>query len=143
MKGHAKESPRCPRRCRRRGAVLVEFALVGTLFFMLCLTAVEFARFSMIHHLVDNGAYEAARAGIVPGATAADVQNTALDYLAHGFVNGTTVVVNPAVIDEDTPEVTVTVSVPFNENSWGVPQYFTGVTVTATATLRAERFRGN
>ncbi|MCA9187412.1 MAG: pilus assembly protein [Pirellulaceae bacterium] len=135
-------SARANRRAKHRGAVTVEFALVIGLFFMFLIASIEFARFNIVRHVVDNAAYEAARKAIVPGATAGDATDTANAYLATIGTQGATVIVDPDPIEDVTEEVSVTVNVPMDQNTWVVPIFTGGATVSATSTLRCERYRG-
>jgi Flp pilus assembly protein TadG len=56
----------------RDGVAVVEFALTAPIFFLFVLAAFEFGWMNVLRHTADNAAYEAARAAMVPGATAAD-----------------------------------------------------------------------
>ena len=55
--------PRTP--ARRRGATLVEFALVMPVFLMFLFGILEYARYLMMHQLLHNAARDAARWGVV------------------------------------------------------------------------------
>jgi hypothetical protein len=48
--------------------------------------------------------------------------------------------VTPSVINKDTSEVTVDISVPVNSNSWVFPTFFANRTITGSMTLKRERF---
>lgn len=122
----------------RRGATLVEFALVIPIVFLLFFAAVEFSRVAMIRHTVDNAVYEAARVAIVPGSTALDAQNEARRVLSSVDVNLPSIVVTPSRIERTTPEVSVRVTVPLNANSFVPPQFFAGRSITRELTLRRE-----
>lgn len=122
----------------RRGATLVEFALVVPIVFLLFFAAVEFSRVAMIRHTVDNAVYEAARVAIVPGSTALDAQNEARRVLSSVDVNLPSIVVTPSRIERTTPEVSVRVTVPLNANSFVPPQFFAGRSITRELTLRRE-----
>jgi Flp pilus assembly protein TadG len=116
----------------------VEFALTVPLLFFLFFSALEFARANMIRHSVQTASYEGARRGIFPGASAQDVRDGANLVLAAVAAVNATVTVNPTVIDNDTPDVTVTVSVPLDDNGWVVPKFFAGRELTSTTTLTRE-----
>lgn len=128
-----------PHRTNRRGATLVEFAIVAPVFFLVVFAMFEFSRLNVIRHTADNAAYEAARAAIVPGATATDATNEADRILRVVGARGVTVTINPPVIDRSTDSVTVEVSVPMRQNALVAPR-FTGASVMRSkATLRTER----
>lgn len=129
------------RRPTRRGAVTVEMALLISVAFMLFMAAIEMARVQLLVHAAANAAYEAARVGIVPGADATIVRSTATSYLNIYRASSPVITVTPGAIDDTTEEVRVDVSIPLNGNSWVIPRFGAGRSVTGTATLRAERFR--
>ena len=94
----------------------------------------------MIRQTVENAVYEGCRRGIVAGATAADCRTSAQAVLNTISVSGATINVSPAVITQDTPQVTVSVAIPVNSNSWVAPLFFNGKTISNSMTLRRERF---
>ncbi|SIO31575.1 TadE-like protein [Singulisphaera sp. GP187] len=69
---------------RRRGAVLVEAAIILPIFLMILIGIFEYSRFVMVRNLVDNAAREGARYAIVHAydKTTADVQAYVLKKLA-------------------------------------------------------------
>jgi len=123
---------------RRKGTTVSEFALVAPLVFFITFSCFEFARLNMIRNSAENAAYEGARAGIVPGATADDCKTAASAVVNHVLAYGETVTVEPAEISPDTESVTVTIEIPFDENSWVLPVFFPNKTITATRTLRRD-----
>jgi Flp pilus assembly protein TadG len=126
-------------RCRnRRGAALVEFALTSGLLFFIVLSAIEFMRVNTIVNTSENAAYEGARTAIVPGATAADAIAAAQEMLDVIGTRSAVVTVEPATIQTDTSEITVTVQVPLNANSFIAPKFFLGKTLTKACTLSRE-----
>ncbi|MEQ8850000.1 TadE family protein [Botrimarina sp.] len=127
------------RRPVRRGATAVEFAIVAPVFFMVLLAMFEFTRLNVLRHTADNAAYEAARAAMVPGATADDARDAANLLLRVAGARGATVDPTPAVITTDTEEVSVAISVPLDQNGWVVPKFTRGRTLTSRSTLRTER----
>jgi Flp pilus assembly protein TadG len=119
----------------RSGAAAVEFALTAPILFMLLFTAIELGRMNMIRQTANNAAYEAARKCVVPGATVADGEAAGLAILQSIGVQGATVDVQPDPIDNDTPQVTATVTVPFNNNVWSSPVLSKNKSVTATCQM--------
>lgn len=84
------------RACRRRGAAMVETALVVMPLFLLLFAVLEFGRFTMIRHLMANAAREGARMAVVntdinntsENKTTQDIQNRVKQALAgHRLVN--------------------------------------------------------
>jgi Flp pilus assembly protein TadG len=126
------------RHSARQGAVAVEFALTSGLLFLIVFIAIEFMRVNSIVNSAENAAYEGARAGIVPGAVADDVTTAANAIVKAIGVRNATVSLQPTVINDHTPEVTVTVAVPLDDNSFIAPRFFLGDTLTKTCTLSRE-----
>jgi Flp pilus assembly protein TadG len=122
----------------RRGATVVEMAICAPVLFALVFGAVEFAQVNMIRNSAANAAYEGARAGVTPGATATSAANTARDALTDVGIRGSAVTVTPSDLT-GAQTVTVTISVPLNQNFWTVPKFFGGATLTRSCTLQIER----
>src|SRR3954451_16031173 len=93
----------------RGGAVAVEFAITAPIFFVFLLAAFEFGWLNVIRHTADNAAYEAARAAMVPGATAADATAKANGMLQIVGARGARVSISPSTITNSTTEVNVTI----------------------------------
>lgn len=125
---------------KRRGALTVEFAMCFPLLLLLFFAAFEFSRANMLRQTAENAAYEGARRAIVPGATADDAKKFANKMLAIVGTNGASVDVDPKVIEEDTPEVTVTVTVPLNGNGFVAPLFLKGRKITSKMTLAREQY---
>ena len=125
---------------RRLGAVVVEFAICAPILFMFFFAALEFGRVNMIRQTIENATYEGSRRGIVPGATANDCRNAAQAVLNTVSTNNATVNVSPSVITANTTQVTVSISVPINDNSWVSPFFFKNKTLSNSMTMRRERF---
>lgn len=134
----ANKRSRRDRRHNRRGAVAVEMAVTLPLLFLVVLASVEFGRMNVIRHTVDNAAYEGARKAIVPGASAADADNEARRIMSIIGAQGVTVDITPAVIDIDTPEINVVVSVECSENGLLTPFFFAGKRLAGEVTMRRE-----
>ncbi len=124
----------------RTGAVVVEFAICAPLLFFIFFASLEFSRVNMIRQSVENAVYEGSRRGIVPGATADDCRASAQWVLDTVFIAGAEIDVSPSVIDDNTDDVTVSVTVPLNSNSWVAPLFFNNKMVNGSITLRRERF---
>ena len=120
----------------------MEFALTAGLLFLILFASIEFMRVNTIVNSAENAAYEGARAGIVPGAKANEVRAAARSMMSAIGVRGARIRVNPSTIEQDTPEITVTVEVPLDRNSFISPRYFLGDTLTKTCTLTREVYQG-
>ncbi len=132
-------STRRSRFAQRRGAITVEFALCLPVLLLIFFGAYEFCRANMLRHSADNAAYEGARRGIVPGATADEVRDSAQMVLDWVGAKGATIDVQPATITEETPEVTVTVEVPISANGFVAPMFMTG-SISSSFTLARELY---
>jgi len=103
-------SPRKPKlQSKRKGAAMVEMAVVLPIFFMVVLGIVEFGRAMMVGQLATNAAREGARLAILDGSTNTEVEDSIKDFLQ------TTVGVAPGDV---TVDITV-VAAPGNENDAG------------------------
>jgi len=123
----------------RRGATTVEFALTAPILFMLVLGAIEFSRANMLVHTTAIAATEAARASIIPGATAAECKAAGLAELQAVGISDATFLIDPPEIVDDTTQVTVSLSVPLNmKNGYLLPRIFMGKEVFKSVTLQRE-----
>ena len=104
----------------RRGAAVVEFALVAPLFIMLVFGILEYGRMVMVQQVLTNAAREGARAAVLDGATGDSVTGKVNTYLQGASVPNATVTItptNPSAAAMGDP-VTVTAQVTFGQVSW-------------------------
>jgi hypothetical protein len=146
--------PRClkiigvrPNRPRRRGAAMLEMAIVLPIFLMLVLGIIEMGRVMMIGQMATNGVREAARRAIVPGATHQRIIDTVNGYLAAAGVSETgrqVFLMNSAGQRVDLSQigsheaVTLRVRLPYSENTWGFTRIMGGKFLVAESTMRRE-----
>jgi Flp pilus assembly protein TadG len=123
----------------KRGAALVEFAMVMPILMMFFYGMIELSRVLLLQHTVDTASYEGARSAIVPGATSQDAVDCASKLLATSKLKSAKITVEPTVITEDTPVITVLVEVPIRENAWMTPFWFKKGSVKSEVTLITER----
>ena len=131
-------------RKRRRGAAVVEFAVVVPLFFLLVFAMFEFGRVIMVQQVLTNAAREGARRAILEDATPGEVETLIENYLARSSVPGASVSVtpNPLTGVAFSEPVTVTVTVPMDQVGWVASPWFTrGINLRATSVMRAERLQ--
>lgn len=126
----------------RRGASVVEFAVVAPVFFLLVFAMIEFGRMVMVHQLLIGAAREGARQAVVDGATTQKVEQTVRDYLTATSINGQEAVVtvspDPATANTGVP-VKVETAIAFAKVSWlPAPLYLQNVTLSAAAIMRHE-----
>lgn len=122
----------------RKGALTVELALTIGLAFFFFFAAFEFCRVAMIRHTVDNAIYEGARAGIIPGATATDVEREATRILRSLNLTNVDIDVTPRVLTNSTRDVTVQIQVPLDRNLYGPAKFFRGMSIESQLTMRRE-----
>lgn len=138
MLRHTRSSPSDRPADRRSGVTTVEFALTVPVAFMLCFASVEFARVNMIRNTLVNAAYTGARRAMVPGATASVTKAEAQKVLQQSGIKGGTVTLDPPVLTHTTQEVSVTVSVPLDRNTWVAPSFMKKNDYDRTCTLSRE-----
>ena len=123
----------------RRGAVLVEFAMVLPLIVIIAFAMIEISRLMLLQHTADTAAYEGARHAIVPGATPGEAVKAAKELIDANGLRDVIIAVTPDVIVEETPLVTVRVEVPVSQNSWIAFFSFVTHSVSSEVTLYCER----
>jgi Flp pilus assembly protein TadG len=124
---------------KRRGAVLVEFAMVLPLIVIIAFAMIELSRLMLLQHTADTAAYEGARHAIVPGATPGEAVKAAKDLIDANGLRDVIIEVTPDIIVEETPLVTVRVEVPVSQNSWIAFFSFVSRSVSSEVTLYCER----
>ncbi|HEY6564702.1 MAG TPA: TadE/TadG family type IV pilus assembly protein, partial [Pirellulaceae bacterium] len=142
--------PRGGIRHRRRGAAMLEFAIVAQVLFFTILACIEFTRVVMVQAIAEDAAYEAARHVVVPGATIAEAQSKATSLLNTLRVTASSIQVqayegtsSQTAINEDTTEVRVTVTIPVSNISLFTPRWVMGNrTIVKRSRLFTERYDG-
>jgi Flp pilus assembly protein TadG len=102
------------------------------------LGGLEFSRFMYARHSVEQAAYEAARVGIVPGKTPADVRAKVSQILNATGVRNATITVTPSTFDSSTATVSVSVRCSYADNSWLKPMFLDKTDLYAEITLDHE-----
>lgn len=122
----------------RRGAAVVEFAIIAPLFFLLVLGIIEFSRMLMVKEVLINAARGGAREAILAGATDTNVQTTITSYMSAAGISGFSWSVSP---DESTSPgsgtaMTITVTEPCATVSWtGFMNWFSGQSLSASVVM--------
>lgn len=125
----------------RRGAALVEFAIIAPVFFLLVLGIFEFGRGMMVQAMLASAAQQGARAGALTNAQTSDVTTAANQYLTPGGISGATITVTPSPPSSALPgqDVKVTVSVSYAHVSWlPSPAFLISKTLSSTAIVQRE-----
>jgi Flp pilus assembly protein TadG len=118
---------------RRRGAAAVEFAMVAPVALLMILGSIEFGRAMFVHMLAVNTARTACRQASLSSATNDSVTTSAEDLLSSlGISNAQVVILVDGEEGQDlstaapAQPVTVTVTIPYSENSWLPSPFFLG-----------------
>lgn len=123
------------RGCSRRGAALVEFAMVAPIFLLFVVGSIELGRAIVVQEALTNASREGARVGSLDGALTSDVTSVVDSYLSGMSISGATTDVTPT--DPGTSpagtQVTVSVSIAYASVSWVPSPWF-----LKNATLQAE-----
>ncbi len=122
----------------RRGIATVEFALTAPLLIVFVFGIIEFWQVTSIRNMASQAAYEAVREGMLNGATADEVEQTARNAMSIVGARGVQVQVDPPVLNEDVDELSVTVTVPMGQNGWIIPSFYKAATIDRTASMRRE-----
>jgi Flp pilus assembly protein TadG len=137
-------APSHSRRYRRRGAHLVEFALVAPLFFLFVLTLIDIGRGMMATSLLANAARAGCRTGVLPGKANSDIQTAVTQAFSGQGMSGTTVtvMVNGTVANASTANtkdlVTVSVTAPIANVTWMPGVWFVKGTLSGQYSLERE-----
>lgn len=138
---------------RRRGAALVEAAVVLPLFLLIVLGIIEFGRAMMVTQLITNGAREGARRSVLDGST-----NAIVEAHVKSFLSGAASVTDADITVEVTltPDVgntttgnevgdampgdmvNVVVSIPYDKVSYLAGGFLSGKMLSAKTSMRHE-----
>lgn len=124
----------------RNGALTVEVAICLPVLFMILFGCYELSKANLLHHAAENAAYEAARVGVVPGATAQKCRDHAGAILRSIGIRTFNVQVQPANINKSTPTVSVLVEVPLRDNTVLSPVFFGNTSFRGVCEMQREAF---
>ena len=106
-------SPNRLQRRARRGAALVEFAVVAPILMLILLGTIEFGRVMLLKNSVTAAAREAAREATLPSSTEQTVTDAATNYTDQVSPETATVSISPLLISVEAGDmITVTVTIP-------------------------------
>ena len=111
-------------------------------FCTLVFAQLETARLGMVTQMLTIAARQGARVAVVPGKTQSDVQTAVNNVLSGTGISVGTVTPSPATWQTDPggTQITVALSVPYNQVSWlSTPMYFGSTILRASATMTSER----
>ena len=143
------------RSVRRRGVAAVEMAIVLPILILALVGIIEFGRAVMVQQIITNAAREGARRGVTPGVTTEFIRTRyVIPYVSRTLYGGTgqypqnigtsTVVVTVATepsgsgLPTRRERITVRVTVPYDQVSYGMRIFMGGRTLSAQVTMRRE-----
>lgn len=132
----------------RRGAAMIEFALVIPIFLILVFGIVELGRVMMLNQVTTNACREACRLAIRPGMKSEKVMATCNNYLNTAGISQTgrvvaikdgagNVVANLSDIKSHSP-VVVDIQIPYAQNTWGLTWITGSYTLRSYSAMRRE-----
>lgn len=123
----------------RRGAAVVETAVVAPLLILGMLGMMEVGWAFMLRQTVTLAAREGARAGSLPGATLSDVQSAVDASMGAANLEGYTTESNIAGLGPTDLDITVTVSIPLDRATFTGSMIGGGsFNISSTTTMRRE-----
>ena len=126
------------RRSQKRGLATVETALVLPLLVLVVFGIIEFGTVFFVRHNMINAARDAARNLSVRDVTAAQARQIALDHLDGIDANFTVNVTEPTSPTSANRDVSVEITVPLSDVSFGIPGLTNSGTIRAEVTMRKE-----
>ncbi len=125
---------------KRSGTVATEMAICLPILFMVFLGSIDLIRYNLLRNIVTHATYEAARTGIVKGATIQDVEAVVETELSRFSAPlGYTITTDPAVLPATGSEtLTITVTADVREAGWILSHHFPGDTMSETMTVKLE-----
>lgn len=132
---------RLKRQLNRRGAAVVEFAVVAPLMIMMTVGMMEVGRLVMVKQIMVNASREGARQSVLPGSTNASVASYVTQQLQGSSINGATVTITPSNLSAAKAGTSVTVSIAVSSKSisWlPKPMFSLNETIEAATTMRKE-----
>src|SRR5690348_15480260 len=124
-----------------RGAVLIEFAFIAPIFFLMVLGLIEFGRAMMVQSQLTAAAKAGARAGSFDGSQSSDVTTAVNNYLSSAGISGASTTCSPSPPSSAYPgqNVTVTVTIPYSSVSWlPAPRFLKNTTLSSEALAQRE-----
>lgn len=109
------------RKTKRRGAAVIEFAVVAPIFFLFIIGLIEFGRVMMVQQILVQTSRDGARHAIVNGSTIETTRDLVQQQVASSSVtverDAITVGPDPSTAGAG-DQITVTVTVPFEDVTW-------------------------
>ena len=122
----------------RRGATAVEIAIILPVFFTILIGAYDATRVNMLRHTAQAAAYEGARRGIIPGANVSEIEADCQFVAQSCGARNINIQVNPRSINNQTPEIEVTVEIPLRQNTLIASPFFGNTTLVGKTKFTRE-----
>jgi hypothetical protein len=133
-------TPRSRRGKKRRGAVIVEFAVVAPVLVLLCMATIDLCALYYLRQTCKLAAYEGCRIGLTTKGSDGLVNNQAQRILNSRRVFGYTITTSPSAESLTVGQLfKVTISAPSNKNLPLRGWLIGGGSVTADVTMVSER----
>jgi hypothetical protein len=128
------------RKSNRRGAAVVEFAVVAPIFFMLVFGMIEYGRLVQVQQVLTNASREGARVASTAGTSQTEATTWVNNYLQSAGINPADVFVRvvPSPPKDGEP-ITVELKVPFSKVAW-FPPFMVKNDLTALTTFKREKY---
>lgn len=128
------------RASRRRGAAIVEFAVVSPVFIAILLGTIEACSMIFLKQSVTMGAYEGTRVSVVPGTTTAQVETAVKGFLDARKVKSYTIQITPSNFQAAAygSFIQVKVTAPCGPNGLIPSIFYGGKSVTGTVEMMKE-----
>ena len=128
------------RSASRQGVAATEFAVCLPIMMLLLLAMIESCTMIFLKQSLTVTAYEGVRTALEECAVGTDVQSTCQQILTDRRIQGATVTINPPNFEALSPGeyIEVAVSAQADSNSVLPGSFFSGKTLTATATMMKE-----
>jgi Flp pilus assembly protein TadG len=131
---------------RRPGLAAVEFAAIVPFLALLVIGIAEVARAIVVRQVLNDAVRKGCRTGTLPNRATADITTDVTNILSDNSISTSaatiTVLVNGQNVDASTAvrgdQVSVQVSIPFSQVSWGIARYL-GSSATVQSTLVMQR----
>lgn len=127
-------------RCLRKGAAIVELAVVLPLLLLLLMGTIEACAAMHLQQSIDIASYESVRTSLLPRSTTTLVKKTADTFLKNRNTKNATVSISPSNF-ETAPigtTITVTISCPSDQNLPVPPFFFSGRTIIGSCSMMKE-----
>ncbi len=133
----------------RRAVAAVEFAVLAPFLFLLAMGAFEVGRAIMVRQVLNDAVRKACRTGVLPGHANSDITTDVNDILTDNSVPTAdatiTILVNGVAVDASTAQkgdqISVKVSVPFNEVTWTPLLFFSNTSIDSGTLVMMRRAR--